>query len=350
MIKPLINFLILMALSLNSYAYDTSSQIDLLNKEFNGNEQYPILIFNKKEIRSLLTDSKVKNMEIIEKYILEKFNIKLEKYDAEIILDYHTSLNSSASALPFHDRKTDSYRFCAVFPSGADLNHRGEVKRILGITEEINPYPENTVEKVMKLMSLKELKLVSLYHELSHCLDKTYIPKLTMPSSHGIHMAESFAESLSLLLVTKRFDFRDLALRRSVLRGLYTKYMGKYIINDEDTIVMDRRAKEMGIVYYLSPTLLSLNSTLSSYNFRINNFTTIELAEMALKNTINYTFDSRAFAALVNYLKNGEDNSINQYQQMSQSAPDLFYVTFLRLRKEILFINDLDFLLDSLSE
>ncbi|WP_372655657.1 hypothetical protein [Halobacteriovorax sp.] len=349
MIKEWIKIYFILVISLSSYGFNTTPEIERLNKEFNQGQEYPILIFDKDIIRNKLTDSKPKNLKIIKDYILEKFNIKLEKFDSETILDYHTVLNNSASALPFKDSRTNKYRFCAVFPSGANLEHKDEVKRILGITDNINPYPEQTVEKVMKLMTLKELKLISLYHELSHCLDKTYIPILSMPNSHNIHMAESFAESMSLLFVTKRFKFKNIALRRSVLRGLYTKYMGKHIINDEDTIVMHPSAKEMGVVYYLSPTLLSINSVLSSYKFRINNYSTKELGEMALKNTTNYAFDSRTFAAIVNYLKNGEQESISEYLRLTESAPDLFYSTYLRMRKEILFINDLDFLLENIS-
>ncbi|GEM_PF-5897115 len=349
MIKKLIKLLILTVISFSSLAYNTSSEVELLNKEFNQNEEYPIIIFDKNKIQNLLTESKSENLKLIEQYILKTFGIELEKHDSETILDYHTVFNSSASALPFKESRTNKYRFCAVFPSGSNLEHEGEVKRILGITDEVNPYPKNTVKKVMKLLSLKELKLISLYHELSHCLDKTYIPNMTMPESHNIHMAESFAESLSLLFVTKRFNFRNIALRRSILRGLYTKYMGKHIINDEDTIVMHPSAKSMGVIYYLSPTLLSLDSILSSYSFRIKDHTTDQLSAMALSNTENYSFDSRTFAAIVSYLKFGEKNSTSNYLDLAQSSPDLFYNTYLRLRREILFINDLEFLLDKLS-
>ncbi|PIK15530.1 hypothetical protein [Halobacteriovorax sp. JY17] len=347
MVNYFLKLLLISSLSFSSFAFDTSAEIESLNKEFNSYSKYPILVFDKGLISSLLTGAKDNDINTITSYVKSKFHLIVDKSEAETILDYHTVLNNSASALPFRGRKSGEYKFCAVFPSGAKTDHREEVKRILGITNELNPYPENTIEKVMNLLSLKELKLVSLYHELSHCIDETFVPDQYSTESHSIHMAESFAESLAMLFVAKRFDFRNIALRRSILRGLYTKYMGKYIINDEDMIVMHPSAKEMGVIYYLSPTLISINELLQSYSFRSNHFSTEQLSKMALENIRNYSFNSRAFAAIVYYLKNGSDEALTKYHDFSVSAPDLFYPTYLRLRTEALFLDDLDFLLES---
>lgn len=345
--KGFIKILLLCVMPLSSFAFDTSPEISSLNKEFNGYEKYPIIIFDKELIVNKLSNSKNENIKIISDHMKSHFNLDITKHEADTILDYHTILNNSASALPFKTSSSKDYKFCAVFPSGAKTDHKEEVKRILGISEDLNPYPTGTVQKVMKILSLKELKLISLYHELSHCLDEKYIPDTYNTNGHHIHMAESFAESLAMLFVTKRFGFRNIALRRSILRGLYSKYMGKHIINDEDAIVMHPSAKEMGIVYYLSPTLITINKILQSYKFRSQKHTTQELSKIALDNVENYAFSSRTFAALANYLKNGKKETLNQYHDFSVSSPDLFYPTYLRLRKEILFFDDLDFLITS---
>ena len=347
MLKLSIKFLLVYSMVTASLAFDTSKEIEVLNSEYNNYKSYPILVFDKDIINDLLVDSRKENISTIQKHITSKFSIEVTEREADTILDYHTVLNSSASALPFRMRDSSDYKFCAVFPSGAKTNHEQEVKRILGITEDLNPYPKNTVEKVMNLMSLEELKLISLYHELSHCLDKKFVPNAYDTSSHSIHMAESFAESLAIMIVTKKFNFNGLALRRSVVRGLYTRYMGNHIINDDTLIVMHPSAKQMGAVYYLSPVLLSIDQLVSSYQFRRDSFSLDELNQLALENSENFALPSRSFAALVNFLKNGKQSSLEKYENLYRSAPDLFYLTYLNLKKEISFLEDLDFLIDS---
>ncbi|CBW26377.1 putative exported protein [Halobacteriovorax marinus SJ] len=339
--------LILIALSSTTLAFDTTSEIEKLNTEFNQYQKYPIIIFNKDKIRSLLVEDKNQNIKSITLYMKETFNITIDHFEAESILDYHTVLNNSASALPFKEKRSKDYKFCAVFPSGAKTNHSEEVERILGIHDSLNPYPKDTVERVTELLTLKELKLFSLYHELSHCLDEKYIPDSFATDGHHIHMAESFAENLAALILTKRFEFRNIALKRSILRGLYTRYMGRHIIRDEDTIVMHPSAKQMGVVYYLSPTLIKLNDTLQSYDFRRGKQSMQELMAIAHSNVEEHAFSSRTFQAIAAYLKDGRENSLFRYRNFSASSPDLFYITYLRLRKEILFLDDLDFLLNS---
>lgn len=347
MIKFSLKFLIIYSILATSFAFDTSKEIEALNLEYNNYKNYPILIFDKDIISDLLTDSREENISLIQKYMVSKFSIEVTKREADTILDYHTIMNNSASALPFRDRQSSDYRFCAVFPSGAKTDHKQEVKRILGITPDLNPYPKDTVEKVMSLMSLEELKLISLYHELSHCLDKKFVPNEYDTSTHNIHMAESFAESLAIMIVAMKFNFNGLALRRSIVRGYYTRYMGNHIMNDDSLIVMHPGARAMGAVYYLSPVLLSVDQLVSSYQFRRSNFTLDELNNLALENTENYALPSRTLAALVNFLKNGKQNSLEHYEDLYRSSPDLFYITYLNLKKEISFLEDLDFLIDS---
>jgi len=339
---------ILLTLLLSSYALSFSIQDEVreLNNKFNNYAKYPIIVFDKKEVISKIRGkSKQDQFQVLKDYVKDHSGVEISDFEADTILSYHTLMNSSASALPFRDGFDGDYKFCAVFPSGVESDHDAEVERILGANATPSIYPEGSIESVKKLMSLKELKLYSLYHELSHCLDPYFIPQ-SRRAGHDIHQAESFAEVLALFLLSEKERFKSLGLRRSFQRTLYTKYMGKYLATTDDIIVFDETMRQGGIIYYLSPVLLRANQQLNDYDFRMKKKTLEDYIQVSYEIVNHHALSGRQFAALSLYLKDGKEQILKQYLNMMLSAPDLFYDTYLGLQFHISVIEDIDLVLE----
>lgn len=328
-----------------TFAFSIQSEVETLNNEFNRYHKYPILIFDKAHVKSLLKNkSHEEKLEIIKRYVKQKVGVELDKYEADNILTYHTHMDQSASALPFRIDFDGDYKFCAVFPSGSDLNHRQELERVLGIAGDINPYPAKRVDSLEAILSLEELKLFSLYHELAHCLDPKYIPAGNY-SAHDIHKAESFAESLALLLLNKRKGMKQLGVRRSLQRTLYSKYMGKYLATDPNVIAYDELIREGGAIYYLAPSLMAAQKRLNDYDFIRADHNLDHLIKVAEEIVENVALESRDMAAIRTYFNNGREEALEQYRDFSKSSPEFFYQTFLNLKYHSGVIEDVDYFL-----
>lgn len=342
----MIKLILLTLLSTSIMAFNLDTEIAELNKEFNNYEEYPIIIFNKNEIKQLVKNKGHKDqVTLIKNHLFTRYNLKINKYEADTILTYHTDLDSSASALPFKGTDNKTYRFCAVFPSGSDNNHIQEVERSLGITPGQNPYPIQTTTQISEKLSLKELKLISLYHELSHCLDRKYIPNVMDPSSHDIHEAESFAETMALLLLQERKGFHNMPLNRSLHRTMYSKYMGKFLATDEDLIVFDPIIRDGGIVYFLSPVILATQKLINDFDYRTSNKDLDSMIKNAEEIVYYNSISARDFAALRIYFKEGREAAINQYKGMAVNSPDYFLMTYKNLKTYIDLIEEVDLFL-----
>lgn len=326
--------------------YDNSFEVDALNKEFNGNHQYPIIIFDKSEVKGLITNKEYsEQILIIKNYVESNFNLKLNNHEADAVLSYHTTFDSAASALPFMTADNSKYKFCAVFPSGVSTSLHEEIKRNLGIANLFNPYPSEIEFKLENKLDLEELRLISLYHELAHCLDKRFIPNSKNPSSYEIHQAESFAEVLALLMLDKRKKLSNLALKRVVQRSLYTKYMGKFLATNKDIIFLDKAMRDGGLIYFLTPSILAANKLMNQFDYRISTSETSKLIIYAENIVLDNALTSREFAALRIYLKEGRDTTIKQYKELAIKSPSYFFETYLNLKLYIDIIEEVDLFL-----
>lgn len=334
--------------SINLYAFNLSPEIAKLNTEFGNTKSYPIHIFDKKILKKKINGkSEELQLDIIVKYISDTIGVVITSYQADTILRYHTDMDGSASALPFQDSFFESYKFCAVFPSGKEVNQVEELNRFLGITAGQNPYPEELLKEAQKLISLRELKLYSLYHELSHCLDAHFAPK-TDNSPSAIHEAESYAEVSASLMLAKRFRIKNLILRRALLRSLYARYMGHFLATS-NLPTFDPSIRSGGAIYFLTPTLLAANKLASSFDFITNLVSSEEIDAHALNIVNEHALDNRDISALRAYFTQGKLMAIGKYQELSEDFPEAFIPTYLKLRSNINTLEDIDFLIHTMS-
>jgi len=330
----------------STFAFDISKEVKELNGEFNSFKKYPILIFDKVKIKKDLANlNQTEQLSYIVKYVKETIDRDIDKNEADTILTYHTVMDGSASALPFREGFDGPYKFCAVFPSGSKTDHEGELNRVLGISSMGNPYPVGAVESLKAQLSLKELKLFSLYHELAHCLDKKYVPNQFDTSAHGVHQAESFAEVMALFLLFKKKGIRDLAYRRSMQRTLYTKYMGKFLATDPSVIAYNPLIKSGGAIYFVSPVLLKGQKLLTDYDFVGAKHSLDELVETSIEIVENFALESRDIPAVKSYLTNGREEALSQYMGLAKQSPDFFYQTYFNLKYNSDVIESIDLFL-----
>lgn len=321
-----------------AFSLDLSVEIQQLNKDFGNALSYPILILDKPQLRLKLAQKKLLESadeeaiaSEIANFIQTKSNITLDPSDAIALVPYVTSLNGSALAQPFFDRNVQPYKmkYCIVLPNGVTNTHAEETKRVLGIQGDASMYKGLDTRRAQGLLSLEELQLFSLYHELSHCLDKKYLPRMydQDPDGHQIHLAESFAEVNALFLLAQRKDLTRLGVPRSLLRTLYSKYFGPYLAAQPPSIA-GPAYNQGGAIYFLSIPLLEAQHVLEK-----NRMQALELpAILNLSQRVvdNHTLKSRSFQAVLLYFKEGS-NAFPYYKELAESSPDLFYSVYVDL-------------------
>ncbi len=332
--------ILVMAALITHFAWsnDIGQEIQSLDDKYRNFMEYPILIFNKQEIIEKLSGDQESDIQIVKEEVLKKYSLAISDNDADDILTYHTKLNGSATSLRFKNSG-----FCAVFPAQIENNRDAEVKRLLGISNQYNPYPQYIIEKAKSIVTLEELQLMSLYHELAHCLDDNYIPKNEYTNSHSIHLAEAYAESLGLMLLQQKYNFSNLFLRRAALRAVYAKYFGKLLLTDPSIMVFEEYEREMGIAYDLSTVLLA------AQDLNIRKKSIHELKQLAFTIVEGNSTPSRTISAIRFYLENDKEKALEKYHDYALSSPDLFFRTYLNLSHKIDFYEkELDLLLESI--
>lgn len=268
---------------------------------------YPIHIFNRDEITYLFLkegalgegDQK-QRMEIIDRYIQEKVGIALTENDLSNLETYLFVLNNSAVALPLTEGygKDFRYKMCAVFPNAPNGNARIESERILGLlTKEV--YPEHDYEQLTQKLSFEELYLFSLYHEVSHCLDQTFMPEtyINSENSHGVHQSESFAETLAYLGLIDRLG-KDMAGARVLYRILYSRLMGEYFAKNPALGFGHPHFVKGGAVYYLAPVLFDAYDRVNSHTIKVAELNPQELLDVATDIVDKSSLHFRSFSAI----------------------------------------------------
>lgn len=333
--------LISLFVSLSAGAFSLSEEIRQLNKDFGKVLPYPILIFDKDEVREFLRrqnvldsgdDKRIAAQLAI--YVRQKFNFELTEGQAHNLAPYLTILNSAASALPLFEgyQSNVAPTACVVMPNGENLNHREELKRILGVSPGVNPYGNLDFSRLEKLMSLEEIKLFSLYHELSHCLDQFFTPALhaSEPEPHQIHLAESFAEINAVFLLSQRKELKHIAAARVVLRGLYSKYFGPYLAKHPPTMAGAAYNKG-GSIYFLSPQLVIAQSQLDNFDLNVQNMNLKQTLSLSRRMVESHAIHFRSFPALHVLFQEGSDAAQSKYKEMARNHPTLFQRAYFDL-------------------
>lgn len=329
----------LFLISFSSYCFDLSDEVSQLNREYGNALDYPIIIFDKKEIVPLVKNLNENDArQVIIQYIKEKFDVTVSENEAHNLLPYFTSMNASAVALPFfEDYFSKKMKFCAVLPNGVENDLPSEVKRILGFDPAHNGYGNFDFKEIEKLFTIEELRLFSLYHELSHCLDKHFLPDnyIGEPSAHGVHLSESFAEVNALFLLAQRKELNKLGTKRSILRTVYTKHMGPLLANGEISIFGGPLLKAGGVIYFLSPVLIAGQRMLENFRRKVLDLDLLETLELSREVVEHHGINSRSFQAFVMTMSDGVENTQKHYKKMATLAPDLFLATY----QDLLYFN-----------
>lgn len=342
-----IKTVLLLALQMPTLAWGFSleQEIDLLNRDYGQAMNYPIVVVNKNKAAAFITSSgastEAQKIAALQKYTDRYHNVSMENNEAANILPYILQFKDSALALPFYQGQNT--KVCYVLPSFSQNDHEAEINRILGNNSQDKIYQGFDISKAMTWMKLEELHLFSLYHELSHCFDNVYIKRANQNGgdAHSIHEAEVFAETNALFMLAQKKSLRNLAFKRALLRGTYTKYMGPYLAQQPPSMAGDAYNKG-GSIYFLSPALLKAQQQLESSANQVLKLSLSETLQLSYAVARFSALPSRSFHALHSYFVNGRVAALKQYQEMSQQHPDLFMQAYADLLNYDAFLKSLN--------
>jgi hypothetical protein len=303
--------------------------------------KHPILIFDMDELElrymkaDAFGDSKElewKRARIIQKYVKDKIGLNISEKNAFSYEVYTTLLKNGAYAVPMNESYGEKeYLMCAVFPASINSNERLETERLLGLTTK-GAYKDISFDNLKETLSLEEMKLFSLYHELAHCMDGKFLPEARAayePGAHDIHEAESFAEVMALFFL-EREGIHGTGKIRANYRNLYTQEMGRWFIDNERLSFGDALFAKGGLIYWLVPSLLAADEFVTNERDFVRYKGVDALLNQALYIVENNRFEHRSFHAAFQYMKRGKD-ALDNYKELSESSPDLFLTAYNEL-------------------
>lgn len=321
-------------------ASDFNGEIAALNSDFSGALGYPILIVNTDDFKKTLAAKNLAGTE--DKSLLARELTLYSRARGIPMLPQEayqltSSLNGTASAMPFYkdrDRRTQM-NYCVVLTSATAVSHLDEIKRIIGADGQEQIFKGLDFQKLLPLMTAEDLQLFSLYHELSHCLDRNYLPSIFEDEvvPHNVHLAESFAEVNALILLNQRHGAKKLGAPRSILRTLYSKYYGPAIAHNVDNPFLGTVNKAGGSVYFLSPVLLAGQQELERNAVQIaamNLEQTLALSKMLVE---QHALSKLSFEALNMLIVDGPETILPYYQRIAKKSP----VKFLKAYQDVLY-------------
>ncbi|MNK86518.1 hypothetical protein D3C87_1064330 [compost metagenome] len=326
--------------SFSTFAAPMTAEIAQLNQDFSGALGYPILIIDTDDFQKSLASKNLagtqdRNLLIRELTLYSRARgLPMEPRDASQLT---SSLNGAASAMPFYTdpaRRTQM-RYCVVLSSANNASHLDEVKRIIGADGQEDIYAGFDIQKLLPLMSQEDLQLFSLYHELSHCLDRNYLPNIFEDEvvPHNVHLAESFAEVNALILLNQRHGLKKLGAPRSILRTVYSKYYGPAIAHNATNPFLGAVNKAGGSVYFLSPALLGAQQELDRNATQIAALSleqTLALSKMLVE---QHALTKFSFEALNMLIVDGPETILPYYQRLAKKSP----AKFLKAYQDVLY-------------
>lgn len=318
--------------------FNLASEIKSAQSEFGNKMKYPILIFSQDEIDELFLqkqafgdskESKQKRLEVIKDYVKSKINIDITLQDADQYEPFLTVLKGSAVALPLLNRgnRDNFYKMCAVFHASPNSNERLEVERILGLRTP-GVYENQAYESIKAKLPYEVLGKFSLYHEIGHCLDQTFLPstyQMSGEDAHAVHESESFAEVMGLFLLTQK-GYSNIAKKRGLLRTIYSRKMGRYFAQNPGNGFGNPFFIAGGVIYYLDPALRAGEEVIKTSRGGFSQYTLDELMIHARDIVKANALNSRSFHAILRFHseKTAED-ALRQYREYTYNSPDLFF-------------------------
>lgn len=326
-----------------AFGFDYAKEIDKAQKRFGDVKEYPIVIFNQDEISWKLAkanafgdsdEAEASRIQIIKDYVESKSGFEITDSEALGLENYITVLKDSAFAMPILKGSWGerSFKMCAVFPASPNTNQRLEHERLMGLlTEEV--YGELGYEEIDLRMPYEQLAMFSLYHEVSHCLDPEFMKENYngQESPHNVHLSESFAEGLALLIL-EQMGYENMGRSRGRLRMIYSRMMGSYFARNPGLGGGNPFFVKGGAIYHLDPALRGAQEFVFYSGNKFDDFTLDELMSEMVKIVEDKALDSRTFHAIANYLAaTDKEEQLTTYRERAFDSPDLFYEAYAGL-------------------
>lgn len=307
------------------------------------NKPYPIFVIDRDVTNFLIqsqnaSEDEEKRFELIKDYFLKEAEISITKQEFINLDPYMTTHTNSALAMPMMDRSNGEYKFCAVFANAPNGNAEVETNRLVSFNqpEAFTDHPDFNYNNLTEKMSLEELYLFSLYHEVGHCLYDEFLVEANKNggSPHGIHEAEAYAETLAYLALIPRLG-TDVAVRRALYRTIYSRVVGEYLTTVPT--FGNPHVASGGAIYNLGPYLYKA--------LELVHFQEIDLSQpldqVAKDFVLENVLTSREFQAVVNFLKTGSEQTNTQYKEWAFKDPQFFYSSYMELIKYEQYTDDL---------
>ena len=224
-----------------------------------------------------------KRMEITHKYIKEKTGVEIE--DATLgQIDLYTAgdkdgvIHHWGLTLPiienaFLSRPEDIlFQTCLIFPANPNLNQRLRTEDFLKLrTKDVHgAYPDGlTYTGIKHKIDFKTQQLLTLYHELGHCIDRHFFPKQVMlagdgyldpvGSAHRAHQSEAFAESFAIRLMWMEGQVKNMTEVIDAMahrRNISTRMIGPWFAAHPENGFGIPHHTMGGVIYYLTPIIL----------------------------------------------------------------------------------------------
>jgi len=314
--------------SLTAAGFELKVEIPRLQSEFGRSRPYPILIMDKEELQWRFAQANAlgddagrdQRVTIIQNYVKEVVDVAITRNDALQLETYATVLKDGAFALPlFTSMYPAVYKLCAVMPASEFSNSRLEYERLLMFNKQA-AHQGHGHDDLKDTLPFEILARFSLYHELAHCLDETFMPKtFDYEDPHAVHLSESFAETLALLMMEAE-GFREIALPRAQLRSIYSHRIGRHFAQNPQGGFGSPFFVASGAIYNLSNVLLNTPKLGPG----------ADLVAAARAVVEEFATPPRAFTAIVRWLENAVEAE-TQYQDWAQSSPHLFLEAFEHL-------------------
>ena len=307
----------------------TADLIQRIQSKFlSHREGYPIVIFDRNEIEWRFAQAHAfgkpeLRTQIIIQTVQEKSGVLISTNDASNFDTYLTVLKDSAVSLPaFSNGLGSPISMCAVFPGNDNSNQRLETDRILQFPIK-EAYGDLNYNRLKRTLSYSQMQLISLLHEMSHCLDKTYLPKVYQGYSdaHSIHQGEAFAETLAILLAAQEGE-KNIGPVRAEHRTIYSRYIEDFFSHNPNKGMGDENFIYGGIIYYLAPVIEAAQLLVDKD--KIQSASLSDLINIAGKIVEEKSISPRAFYAIYSAFTDGRQTALTLYKERAESAPNLF--------------------------
>ncbi|MFS4459777.1 hypothetical protein [Bdellovibrio sp. HCB2-146] len=341
-----------------AHAVDLTGEIEKLNSEFKNALGYPIIIVDKPDFQKFLAKhgyENTDNEDILARglftYIKQKHGYQMLPEEAGTLAPSFRPTNKDASAQPFYTEKVrfNQMKYCVVIPSVTNNTPLEEIKRITGADTHPELFKNFNFEKAMSLLSQEEIQLFSLYHELSHCLDRNYIAAINefevVP--HNLHLTEAFAETNALFMLFQRHRLKKLGAPRSILRTLYSKYYGPSLAQKESNVYASEATRAGGSVYFLSPVLLPAQKEIDTNPTQIQSMSLEQTLALSKLIVDHHAINKTSFEAMHMMMKEGPDVILPHYQRLAAKKPSMFLKPYQDLLYFKSVLDSVDKVLDS---